>query len=62
MSHVLTGNMMKPLFKERKIAGREAHKMVRCVLDEVDENRTDIVRCHTSSGTALAEILEKHSA
>ena len=34
----------------------------RCVLDEVDENRTDIVRCHTSSGTALAEILEKHSA
>ena len=39
-----------------------SHKMVRCVLDEVDENRTDIVRCHTSSGTALAEILEKHSA
>ena len=37
-------------------------KMVRCVLDEVDENRTDIVRCHTSSGTALAEILEKYSA
>ena len=32
-----------------------SHKMVRCVLDEVDENRTDIVRCHTSSGTALAE-------
>ena len=39
-----------------------SHKMVRCVLDEVDEDRTDIVRCHTSSGTALAEILEKHSA
>ena len=39
-----------------------SHKMVRCVLDEVDENRTDIVRCHTRSGTALAEILEKHSA
>ena len=39
-----------------------SHKMVRCVLDEVDANRTDIVRCHTSSGTALAEILEKHSA
>ena len=35
-----------------------SHKMVRCVLDEVDEDRTDIVRCHTSSGTALAEILE----
>ena len=33
-----------------------SHKMVRCVLDEVD------VRCHTSSGTALADILEKHSA
>ena len=39
-----------------------SHKMVRCVLDEVDEDRTDIVRCHTSSGTALAEILEQHSA
>ena len=28
-----------------------SHKMVRCVLDEVDEDRTDIVRCHTSGKT-----------
>ena len=35
-----------------------SHKMVRCVLDEVDENRTDIVRCHTSSGTALLRFLK----
>ena len=33
-----------------------SHKMVRCALDEVDSDRTDIVRCHTSSGTALTEI------
>ena len=39
-----------------------SHKMVRCVLDEVDKNKTDIVRCHTSSGTALNEILEQHIA
>ena len=36
-----------------------SHKMVRCALDEVDSDRTDIVRCHTSSGTALTEILEE---
>lgn len=39
-----------------------SHKMIRCVQDAIDEKRTDIVRCHTSSGTALAEILERHSA
>lgn len=37
-----------------------SHKMVRCVLDEVDEEKTNIVRCHTSSGTALTEILERY--
>ena len=26
-----------------------SHKMIRCVLEEVDEQRTDVVRCHTSS-------------
>ncbi|RGY99594.1 DUF2325 domain-containing protein [Clostridium sp. AM58-1XD] len=36
-----------------------SHKMIRCALDEVDENKTDIIRCHTSSGSALMEILEK---
>ena len=30
-----------------------SHKMIRCALDEV-------VRCHTSSGTALTEILMQH--
>lgn len=39
-----------------------SHKMIRCVQDAVDESRTDIVRCHTSSSTALTEILERHSA
>ena len=37
-----------------------SHKMIRCALDEVNENETEIVRCHTSSGTALTEILMKH--
>ena len=39
-----------------------SHKMIRCVLNEVDETKTDIVRCHTSSENALAEILRQHSA
>ena len=39
-----------------------SHKMIRCVLEEVDERRTDVVRCHTSSKSALTEILERHSA
>ena len=32
-------------------------KMGKCALDEVDKNRTSVVRCHTSSGTALTKIL-----
>lgn len=37
-----------------------SHKMIRCVLDEVNEERTNVVRCHTSSQSALEEILERH--
>ena len=36
-----------------------SHKMIKWALGKVDSERTDIVRCHTSSGTALTEILEK---
>ena len=35
-----------------------SHKMIRCALDEVGGD-TQVVRCHTSSGTALTEILEE---
>ena len=34
-----------------------SHKMIKCALDEVDASETEIVRCHTSSGYALTEIL-----
>ena len=37
-----------------------SHKMIRCALDEVNEQETEIVRCHTGSGTALTEILMHH--
>lgn len=36
-----------------------SHKMVRCAVNEAEKCHADIVRCHTSSGTALNEILEK---
>lgn len=36
-----------------------SHKMVRCAVTEAEKCNADIVRCHTSSGSALNEILEK---
>ncbi len=36
-----------------------SHKMVRCAVAEAEKCNADIVRCHTSSGTALNEILQK---
>ena len=36
-----------------------SHKMARCAVNEAEKRHADIVRCHTSSGTALNEILEK---
>lgn len=40
-----------------------SHKMVRCALSEAERTNADVVRCHTSSGNALEEILaEKCSA
>lgn len=36
-----------------------SHKMVRCAVNEAEKCNADIVRCHTSSGAALNEILEK---
>lgn len=35
-----------------------SHKMVKTALDEVSGSETDVVRCHTSSGNALTEILK----
>lgn len=40
--------------------GTVSHKMIRCALEEIDVGKTDIVRYHTSSGSALTEILGKH--
>lgn len=34
-----------------------SHKMVHCAVTEASKNNTDVVRCHTSSGSALHEIL-----
>ncbi|MFG6394009.1 MAG: DUF2325 domain-containing protein [Lachnospiraceae bacterium] len=36
-----------------------SHKMVQCAAREAEKCNADIVRCHTSSGAALNEILEK---
>ena len=36
-----------------------SHKMAHCAVMEASRKKTDIVRCHTSSGAALDKILEK---
>ena len=36
-----------------------SHKMVKCALAEAERGNANIVRCHTSSGSALNEILER---
>ncbi len=35
-----------------------SHKMAKCALTEAERVNADVIRCHTSSGTALSEILE----
>lgn len=38
-----------------------SHKMAKCAVAEAAKNNTEIVRCHTSSGSALTQILEKYT-
>ena len=37
--------------------GTVSHKMVKCALTEAERQNTEVVRSHTSSGSALEEIL-----
>lgn len=37
-----------------------SHKMIHCALSAVNGKESNIVRCHSSSMSALKEILEKH--
>ena len=36
-----------------------SHKMIKCAVDEARRSNIEMVRCHTSSGNALSEILEQ---
>lgn len=56
----MTGNLREQIGKPDVIVlftNTVSHKMVRCALAQA--NQTHIVRCHTSSKTALGEILEQ---
>ncbi len=37
-----------------------SHKMVRCAVDEAEKNNLEIVRCHSSSKSALKNVLEEY--
>ncbi len=39
-----------------------SHKMIRCALEEAKRKEVVVVRCHSSSGSALEQILETHCA
>ncbi len=39
-----------------------SHKMVKCALEETKKKEVEVVRCHSSSGSALEQILEDHCA
>lgn len=39
-----------------------SHKMVKCAVAEAEKCNASIVRCHTSSGSALNEILQNACA
>lgn len=39
-----------------------SHKMVKTAVEEAKKNNIEVVRCHTSSGSALTEILESRIA
>lgn len=39
-----------------------SHKMVKTALEEAKRSNTEIVRCHTSSASALSEILKPYAA
>lgn len=39
-----------------------SHKMVKCALDEAKRKEVEVVRCHTSSGSALEQILKDYCA
>ncbi len=57
----MSGNLKEQIGKPDLIVlftNTVSHKMVRCALSEAERSNTDVVRCHTSSGNALTEILE----
>lgn len=39
-----------------------SHKMVKTAVEEAKKNNTEVVRCHTSSASALSEILKPYTA
>ena len=56
----MSGNLKEKIGKPDLVVlftSTVSHKMVRCALSEAERVQADIVRCHTSSGIALEEIL-----
>ena len=39
-----------------------SHKMIKCALDEARKSNAQVVRCHTSRGAALIDILKRQAS
>lgn len=58
----MTGNLSSQIGKPDLVilfTNTVSHKMVRCAVAEAEKQNANIVRSHTSSGSALNDILQK---
>jgi len=56
----MSGNLKEKIGRQELIVlftNTVSHKIVRCALSEANRLQADVVRCHTSSGNALEDIL-----
>lgn len=57
----MTGNLVNQIGSPDLIilfTNTVSHKMVKCAITEAEKQNADVIRCHTSSGNALNEILK----
>ena len=59
--HQMSGNLSEKIGSPDLLilfTNTVSHKMVHCAVTEAEKCNAQIVRCHTSSGNALNEILQ----
>ena len=57
----MSADLNKQLGQPDLFTNTVSHKMVKTALDEAKRSNAKVVRCHTSSGAALTEILTQEA-